>query len=102
MAYPVGVFKTADDYVTIAVFSEKFWRSFCRAIGKGELISDVRFDSPQKRLDNKQELKSIISALFLTKKTQDWIDLLGKFDVPCGPVHDYDNMITDPQVAFNE
>lgn len=101
MAYPVGVFKTADGYITISAFSEKFWHSLCRAIGKEALILDDRFDRPQRRIDNRTDLKPIIAAEILKKKTREWLDILDKFDVPCGPVHDYDSLFMDPQVLYN-
>ena len=100
-AYPVGVFQTADRYIAISAFNNKFWRKLCAALELEELPNDSRFNTPQKRLDHKDALKPILLEAFKAKKTDDWLALLEKMDVPCGPVHDYESLFMDPQVIFN-
>jgi crotonobetainyl-CoA:carnitine CoA-transferase CaiB-like acyl-CoA transferase len=100
-AYPVGVFQTVDGYIAVAAFNNKFWENLCQALTLEELPNDPRFNTPQKRLARKDELKPVLVQTFKTKKTEEWHALLEKMDVPCGPVHDYESVFKDPQVIFN-
>jgi crotonobetainyl-CoA:carnitine CoA-transferase CaiB-like acyl-CoA transferase len=40
--------------------------------------------------------------VLITRKTGEWLEILEKADVPCGPVHDYDTVFSDPQVLHNQ
>lgn len=101
-AYPVGVFQTTDGYIAVAAFNDKFWKNLCRALSLEEIQNDAQFDTPQKRLDQKNKLKPVLVETFKKKSTQEWHSLLEKMDVPCGPVHNYDSLFKDPQVIFND
>jgi len=101
-AYPVGVFRSADGYITISVYSDKFWRSLCKALNLPTLLDDPRFDTGAKRFANKEDLKTILAERFFTRGTAEWLAILEGTDVPCGPVHSYDALFSDPQVVHND
>lgn len=100
-AYPVGVFTSKDGYVTISVYNDKFWRSLCTALKLNALVDDPRFVTGEKRLANKEDLRAILAERFSTRSTAEWLAILEKTDVPCGPVHSYDALFADPQVVHN-
>jgi len=84
---PVGVFKTADDKeLILAVFITKFWRRFCDAAGRPDLITDERFASAQARVENSAELYPIIEQVVAGKPLAAWRELLSVGDVPHAPV----------------
>jgi len=96
---PYQCFKAADDkYLTIAVGNEEIWKRFCRVLGLEKLIDDPEFATNQKRVQNREKLVSILNEIFLTKKRDEWIDLLLKHDIPCGPVNTVDEVFRDPQI----
>jgi len=96
---PYQCFKAADDkYLTIAVGNEEIWKRFCRVLGLEKLIDDPEFATNQKRVQNREKLVSILNEIFLTKKREEWIDLLLKHDIPCGPVNTVDEVFRDPQI----
>ena len=47
---PYQAFPTKDGHVVVAVFAEKFWAGFCRAIERPDLAADPRFDSNPNRV----------------------------------------------------
>ena len=100
-AYPVGVFRSADGYVTISAYNDKFWRSLCTALELTTLLDDPRFDTGEKRSANKEDLRPILAERFSTRSTAEWLAILEQTDVPCGPVHSYDALFSDPQVVHN-
>jgi crotonobetainyl-CoA:carnitine CoA-transferase CaiB-like acyl-CoA transferase len=101
-AYPVGVYRCFDSYLTISAYTNRFWRNLCKALELDTLADDPRFNSPKKRFSNKGDLKPILEERFASKKLSDWLTILEKYDVPCGPVHSYQTLFSDPQVINNE
>jgi crotonobetainyl-CoA:carnitine CoA-transferase CaiB-like acyl-CoA transferase len=58
LAAPHGVYRChgEDRWCVISVRDDAEWRSFCRVIGRAELVSDGRFASLQARIDNRSAL----------------------------------------------
>ena len=100
-AYPVGVFRTADGHISISAFNDKFWQGLCRALSLEDWLQDKRFADEQQRFACKDILKPVLEDCFLRKTTADWLTALEREDVPCGPVHGYDDLFADPQVVLN-
>ena len=49
-----------------------------------------------------KELESELGKLFRTKPVTDWLGLLEEKGVPCGPVYDMLQALTDPQTLARE
>lgn len=96
---PYGAFATADGYLVIAVFAEKFWGALCRALGRMDLAVDPRFARNDMRLLNRVELISILTDVFLARTTEEWLARLEAEGVPSGPINTIDRVLSDPQIA---
>jgi formyl-CoA transferase len=99
---PYQNFKTADGYLVIGVASEVIWKRFCQAIGRPELTDDRRFADNSKRVQNRAELISLLSELFLKRNNQAWFDRLTAAEVPCAPVQSIDQVFQAPQVLHRD
>lgn len=99
---PYQSFKARDGYLVVGVASEGIWRRFCQAIGKPELADDPRFAKNPLRVQNRAELIRILSELFLTRDTTEWIGLLTEGGIPCSPVQTVDQVLRAPQVLQRE
>jgi len=99
---PYQNFKTADGYLVIGVASEVIWKRFCQAIGRSELTDDRRFADNSKRVQNRAELVSLLSEMFLTRNNQAWFDRLTAAEVPCAPVQSIDQVFQAPQVLHRD
>jgi crotonobetainyl-CoA:carnitine CoA-transferase CaiB-like acyl-CoA transferase len=96
---PYQCFEARDrKYFTVAVGNDGIWRNFCKATQLEVLIEDQRFATNPKRVENRHELLSQLVKIFLTKDRDDWIDLLRRERVPCGPVYTVDEIFQDPQI----
>ncbi len=93
---PYGCFKTEDGYIFIA--AQRLFDSFCKAVGREELIEDARFNTAAKRRENEEVLVSIIKEIFLSKDTEGWIRVLRAVDIPVDSVNTVDKVVTDPRV----
>lgn len=96
------VFKTSDTYVVVGGLPENRWPKFCAALGLPEIEHDERFANYGVRLANLNQLYEILDEAFLTKTSDDWIDLLKDADCICAPVATYEDLLNDPQVRAND
>ncbi len=85
--YPYNAFATKDDYIVVACFTQRFWRSFCRVIGRTDLTDDPDYIDFASRLKNRAALEPILNAEMLKRTAREWLDLLLEGDVPAGPVN---------------
>jgi crotonobetainyl-CoA:carnitine CoA-transferase CaiB-like acyl-CoA transferase len=97
---PYQAFATRDGYLVVAVFAEKFWAGFCRAIERPELADDPRFDANVKRVERRGELGPILEAIFPTRTTAEWLARLHEEGVPAAPINTVDQVLSDPQVLL--
>lgn len=99
---PFEAFASADGHVIIALGNDTLWAKFCEQVNRKELISDERFRTNADRTENHSELFPILSEIMSYRKTDDWIDTLGKIGVPCGPINAMDKVVSHPQVQARE
>ncbi|MCV6595185.1 MAG: CoA transferase [Silicimonas sp.] len=96
------IFPTADGFVTVGAISNKEWVGLCNAMGRPDLITDPRFDTPAKREINRQDRLETIEEVVSTQATAPLLASLEAHDVPCAPVLRRHQLIEDPQVVHNE
>jgi formyl-CoA transferase len=95
---PTGVFKTADGYINIASTGAAIWARFCQACGATELAQRPEYRTAADRSKNRDALNAEIERYTIKRTSTEWIDLLNKAGVPCGPIYAIDEMFADPQV----
>ena len=95
---PYGALATADGHIIVAVFAEKFWQGFCRALGRPELAADGRFASNGARVANRGELMAIVEDVVRGRSTAHWLAALHGEGVPVAPIQMLDQVLTDPQL----
>jgi formyl-CoA transferase len=94
---PQGCFKTADQNINIGASGDLYPR-LCKALEAEHLVSDPRYDTFQKRSDNRTQLHADIEEILTTRPAAHWIAVLNEAGVPCGPVNTIDQVFADPQV----
>jgi len=99
---PYGSFRCRDgQLIQIAVFNQKFWLNFCRALARDELTHDPRFSTNEGRLEHRVELEAIVQRIMLERDASEWLQRLESADVIAGPVFTYRETFQDPQVRHN-
>lgn len=96
---PYQAFRTADDWLILAVGNDGQWRQFCDAAGKAEWASDPRFADNPGRVRNRETLVPLVAEVMTTRSRGEWERLLESRAVPCAPVWDYGQLFADPQMA---
>jgi len=99
---PYQPFASADGHFILAVGNDQQFARLCEMLGQSELVQDARFSSNAARVRNRTELVGLLTPLFQQKRSSDWMQLLERIAVPCGPINSIDQVFQDPQVQARE
>jgi formyl-CoA transferase len=99
---PTSAYTTADGYINVAASGEGMWQRLCDAIGRKDLLEAPQFKGAQKRADNRTALNSILNESLAKRKSAEWVEVLNRAGVPCGPIYSVDQAFADPQVQHLE
>jgi len=95
-AHPIGAFRTKTFDVVIDANTENIFAELCRAIGAPDLCLHPKFNSRKNRLQNKDELYTLLEKTFREKTGEEWMALL-EGRVPIAPINTIDKALADPQ-----
>jgi formyl-CoA transferase len=62
------------------------WAEICKVIGKEEWITDPDYAKPEARLPRLKHVFDTIEQWTMTKNKVEAMDILNKYDIPCGPI----------------
>jgi formyl-CoA transferase len=95
---PTGMFPTADGHINVQAASQRIWLRFCAAIGAPDLIRDPRYATMKLRTRHRAALIPVLDAIMAGRTSAEWLALLEKAEVPCGPIYAINEVFADPQV----
>jgi crotonobetainyl-CoA:carnitine CoA-transferase CaiB-like acyl-CoA transferase len=95
---PYEPFPTADGAVAVAVGTDEQYRRLCLAAGRADLCEDERFRTNAGRVTHRAALIPLLRALFRTRSTQAWVELLLAIGVPVGEINTVAQALENPQV----
>ena len=95
---PQDVFPVKDGHIVLAVGNDEQFRRFAEALGRPELAEDPRFEKNTGRVENLDVLHPLITELFAARRTDEWVEILGRHSVPCGPINSIPRVFEDPQI----
>jgi crotonobetainyl-CoA:carnitine CoA-transferase CaiB-like acyl-CoA transferase len=95
---PTSAYKTKNGYINVAAVGQPMWKSICEAIGNPALAADPRFAKNEDRAKNRKPLNEELNKGFAAKTNDEWVEILNKAGVPCGPIYSMDQVFADPQV----
>jgi formyl-CoA transferase/CoA:oxalate CoA-transferase len=95
---PYQPFPTADDWIIVAVGSERLWKSLAQIVGWPELENDVRFGTNKDRLAHRDELVPKLAERFRQKSSKEWLAKLTAADIPAGPILSPEAALDDAQL----
>ena len=93
-----NVYKTSDEkFISLGCVEEKFWKGFCQAIGREDLIG--AWSLP---VSEQGEIIAEVKDIFAKKTRSEWLTLLEKFEVCFAPVNNLEEALTDPQIMHRK
>lgn len=99
---PYGRYPVKDGHIVLALHVGSFWRNFCRAVGRPELIDDDRFRTTADRHANRDVLEPIVVDVLTQKTMAEWQAILDAGDVPHSPVNSVGDALSHPAVQARD
>ena len=93
---PYGLYDTSDGYIAIGMNSV---RKLAKVIGLDKYDNEA-FDS-NNIIEGRDEIRNDFNAVFKTKTTTEWLDILLAEDIWCSQVNSFKEMVEDPQIQHN-
>ena len=98
-AAPNEAFPTRDGAVMVAAYTPERWARLCEVLDRPELATDLRFDTNEKRVRGRTQLREVLDPLFGTRTTAEWVSLLDEADILNGPLLSYPELLDEEQLA---
>jgi formyl-CoA transferase len=74
------------------------WEQICKVIGKEEWITHPDYAKPEARLPRLKEIFDTIETWTMTKTKFEAMDILNKYDIPCGPILSMKELAYEPSL----
>jgi benzylsuccinate CoA-transferase BbsF subunit len=87
-----------ERWCTIAVTNDTQWAALCKAIGRPDLATDLRFDTLQHRKENERALDAVMEAWTIDRSPEEVMTVLQAAGVPAGIVENAADILNDPQL----
>ncbi len=93
---------TRDGAITISAATESQRAGVIRALGREDMFEDDRFSTLEKLLQNMEAYQNELSESFMKFSTEEILDRLREHHVPAAKCHDYEEVLSQPQIVANE
>ncbi|MCM8735232.1 CoA transferase [Azospirillum sp. A1-3] len=98
---PYNTFQTADGHIIIACIGDAFFERLLPVIGRPELDAPEYRRQPGRYAD-KARIERIVAEELIKDSSANWLARLREARVPCGPVNDFAQAMSDPQVVARD
>lgn len=98
---PYNSYPTSDGHIIIACIGDPFFVRFVDCIGIDEL-RDPEYRKQPVRYAAKAKIDALVSAKLRGNTTAYWLQLLNEARIPCGPVNNFAQALSDPQVVARD
>ena len=99
---PYGSFPAQDGSIIIACLTNSFWERICEALEMPGWILDPRFDTLEKRRDNRREVNEMICGFTRRKTVAELVELFTEHNVPHAPILGIREALAQPQAVARE
>ena len=98
---PYNAYPTADGYVAVACIGDAFFERFLQMLPLPELL-DPAYKKQPARLAHKAAIDRAIEGAFKQYPSLYWLGKLREARIPCGPVNNFEQALTDPQILARD
>jgi crotonobetainyl-CoA:carnitine CoA-transferase CaiB-like acyl-CoA transferase len=99
---PYGSFPALDGLIIIACLMNSFWERICQALGQPDWVRDPRFDTIEKRRDNRSVVNEMICEFTRRKTVAQLVELFTEYNVPHAPILGIQAALSQPQAVARE
>jgi formyl-CoA transferase len=98
MTAPYQAVRCADGYITLAAANDRLFQRLCDLLGHREWLSDPDFANDTGRVRHRARLAREIEAVTSSQPRAYWLEKLDEVGIPCGPINNYAQVFSEPQV----
>src|SRR3984893_11764842 len=102
MNAPYQAIRCADGYITLGAANERLFRRLCDVLEHPEWAEMPEFADNARRVLNQAALAGRIEHITSQKPCSHWLAVLDENDIPCGPINDYGQALSNPQIVARE
>lgn len=95
---PYNTYRTRTGHIIIACIGDAFFEKFRDVIPREEL-RDPRYLSQPSRYAERERIDAVIQEELLKDTAENWLAKLRTARIPCAPVNDFAQALSDPQVV---
>ena len=99
---PYQTLPTSDGWIIVAAGNNSQFRHFVTAGDEAHLADNPLYSENPMRVHNREQLVPLLEAMTRTKTKAEWISLLEKAGVPCGPINNFKEVFENEQVLARE
>ena len=99
-----GIYRCADGtYLNVTALRPAQFHRLCMVLDLPHIAEDPRAKIPNNSTrDFREEIYPVIEAVFETRPSKEWLQLLDEADVPVAPVLERDQVFYEPQMVEND
>lgn len=103
VAAPRSVYRCADGgHVAMSATMQSMWEKLAEAIGRPELVDDLRFLTNPDRVRNRAELEEIVGRFFAGRTVAENLSHFEERGVTVGPICDIRDLMEHPYILGRE
>jgi len=95
---PYNVYPTADGFIAILCVGETHWDALLGAMGREDLRGDPRYSTLAARVLNMDSVDQLVEEFTRRQTKQALFENLVRLRVPCAPVRELAEVVTDPHL----
>ena len=93
--------KTKDGHIALVAINDSEFSGVLKAIGREDLLEDVRFSTTENRLMNVVEMQEILLNAYSEFTSDELVERMEENDVPAAKINRREDIFSDPQVINN-
>ncbi len=94
---PYDTFQCSDGYIIIAIIADNFWEALLTVIPADDLATEDHRYQPG-RLRDKELINRRLNEILSANTQSYWLERLQSVRIPCAPVYNLAQAVSDPQV----
>jgi CoA:oxalate CoA-transferase len=95
---PYNVFPASDGHLALICVTDAHWRALAAAMGRPDLAAREDLATRAGRVTAMDEVDELVAAWTATQPKEELAELLRSAGVPCAPVREIDEVVTDPHL----
>ena len=97
-----NLYQSSDDHWFMIVTTPDHWPALANGVGRSDLVTDARFNTPANQSANAAALAAILDGIFKSQPLTHWREVFDKAHIPFGVVQTPTEVINDPQLRAND